>query len=125
MMEDTILSYVLVAVVFYFIGRWVGRTATILKMSASILENRDDIRRALDRFDQTIKEEQTEGAETVRIEVDQGMVYVYTEATNEFIAQGASVEEALNRAGERFPNRTFEGTMTKEQAQGVKLHAAE
>lgn len=44
---------------------------------------------------------------TIRIEEEPGQVYLWNHESDEFLAQGKDLEEALNRCVERFPTTQF------------------
>lgn len=125
MSEDSILSYVIVGVVAYFVGRWVGRTSAIMTITRNLIQNKDDIRNALKLYEKELAQTQVEEGEAEAIDVERvgEQIFLYTKAAGEFIAQGASLEEAMERASKRFPDRVFKGHLTRDQAKelGVEV----
>lgn len=70
-----------------------------------IVENPDDIRELMDRVDRTVKEEvikKQPKEEEYRTEWHDDVCYLYDSKDN-FLAQGSSVNEAMERAEKRFP----------------------
>ncbi len=57
----------------------------------------------------------------VRVEKIGDMFYLYTTKDNEFLAQGPTLEDALEAVKKRFPNRNFAGLIPKEQAEKMGL----
>jgi hypothetical protein len=69
--------------------------------------------------------EDTEDDEPVKLRVERhgDAIYLYREDTNEFLAQGATLQEALDLVEKRFPNEQFKGLLSKEQVDelGIKI----
>ena len=61
-------------------------------------------------------------AEAIKVERQGSMVYLFTEAKDEFIAQGASLQDALDQAGKRYPNRQFVGHISKDEAAALGVN---
>jgi hypothetical protein len=75
-----------------------------------IIERPDEIREIMDRVKRINNETQTEITEEstqpmsneVKMEFHQGVCYIYDQ-NDQFLAQGATAVEAINRAEQRFP----------------------
>ena len=59
----------------------------------------------------------------IRIEKHGSELYLFTEDTDEFLAQGLTLEEALERINKRFPGQLFKGHITKEDAERLGITA--
>lgn len=57
----------------------------------------------------------------VRVEKIGDMFYLYTIKDNEFLAQGPSLEDALEAVKKRYPNRNFKGLISKDAAEKMGL----
>lgn len=55
----------------------------------------------------------TEGVEMI-VEREGNLLYAYSKATNQFIAQGDTLENLLSTAHKRFPGKTFFGTLEED-----------
>lgn len=127
MSEDSLLSYIIVAVVFYFFGRWVGRMSAIVSVTRAILENKDDIKRVLELHEAEIKDIRREEGhpEDVKVEKHGEQIFLYTKDNDEFISQGSTLKEALDRAAKRFPERSFRGLISKAEAESMGINASQ
>jgi hypothetical protein len=103
------MEYLLIGVIGFVVGWWVREQLIIL----NIIRNADFIMEALAKVKKLQEEaehlEQTETADGVEVEVEiqSGQVYAWLKSNHQFLAQGATVEEAFKRAQERFPNLKF------------------
>lgn len=80
--------------------------------------------RAEDLLGETEVEMETEDGKLVKtkgvelaIEAVGDVLYAYSKATNQFIAQGNTIEELLKIAHKRFPGQTFFGDLPDEEHQ--------
>lgn len=129
MSEDHAIGYFVTALLAYLFGRWVGRTSTLIQISRSLIENRADINRVLKKLDEELAEEKSkeselEAHEEIRVERHGEQLFLYTKDKDEFISQGSSLEEALERAERRFPTRSFKGHITKSQAEELGINVS-
>jgi hypothetical protein len=76
---------------------------------------------AEDQLGQSEVELETEDGKLVKtrgvelaIEMVGGVMYAYSKATNQFIAQGNTIEDLLKIAHKRFPGQTFFGDLPEE-----------
>lgn len=123
-MSEDLFGYMAVAIVFYLVGRWVGRTSALLHMARGLIENRADITRVLKEYEDDLRKEQAEeSAEEVKVERHADVYYLYTKVKDEFISQGSSLQDALEQARKRFPDRKFKGYLTKEEAKELGIEA--
>jgi hypothetical protein len=61
--------------------------------------------------------------EPIRVERHGDQLYLYTKNTDEFLAQGSTLQEALTRTELRFPDRKFKGYLSKEEADDLGVTA--
>lgn len=104
-MED-IIGY-LVVVFFAF---WLGWKIRGVIMLAAMSEHPEKIIKMLEEI-KTINKNETVPVGPNSVEVEPAHVgatwYAYAKETGQFLAQGATLEEALKSASLRFPNKTF------------------
>ena len=57
--------------------------------------------------------------ELVEVEIERvdNTYFIYSKTSKEFLAQGTSVEEALDSVHSRYPNQTFKGIIPKDKAE--------
>jgi hypothetical protein len=65
--------------------------------------------------------ESTLTATEVRVEKIGSMFYLYSTNNNEFLAQGTSIEDALEAIKKRYPDQNFKGIISKEDAEKMGL----
>lgn len=121
-MEELIIIVAVAAVVGYFVGYHMRAIMLIKGMS----EDPDHFIKLLEKVKQINDEHDIEmdrlkstgivdGTE-LTIEQVGNMFYAYTKDTNQFIAQGATVDALMDQAKLRHPNRKFFGTINKEDS---------
>jgi hypothetical protein len=119
-MEDLIIIAVVAAIIGYFVGYHMRAIMLIKGMSddpdhfIKMLEQVKKINSEYDS-DKALLEQSVDGTE-LSIERDGNMFYAYTKDTNQFIAQGASMDALMEQAKLRHPDRKFFGTITKEDS---------
>lgn len=127
MNDYSIVSYLLVGFGCYLIGKWVGRTSTIIQITKNLIENRHDIERVLKKYQKEIELSDSnstvseKNAEELKVEKHGDQLFLYTKDNDEFISQGADLKEALERAEKRFPDRSFRGHISKQQAEELGI----
>ncbi len=119
-MEDLIIIAVVAAIIGYFVGYHMRAIMLIRGMS----ENPDHFIRLLEQvkkinseFDseKALLEQSVDGTE-LSIEREGNMFYAYTKDTNQFIAQGVTMDALMEQAKLRHPDRKFFGTISKEDS---------
>lgn len=119
-MEDLIIIAVVAAIIGYFVGYHMRAIMLIKGMSddpdhfIKMLEQVKKINSEYDS-DKALLEQSVDGTE-LSIEREGNMFYAYTKDTNQFIAQGASMDALMEQAKLRHPDRKFFGTITKEDS---------
>jgi hypothetical protein len=111
----------LVGIAIGFIwGVWRATQSFIERVMERPEEIRDIMARIerLDREEEPSESEQHQGQ--IRAEFHHGVCYLY-DHNEQFLAQGATVTEALAQAEQRFPNQKFEFrvNITKESSQNT------
>jgi hypothetical protein len=115
-MEFNWTEFLINAALFWLAFK-IGQTRGRLEVLKEIIVRPDEINRIVKKFN---KEEQQEsrGEETMEVERHGDQIYVYTK-TGEFLAQGLTLQECLDRIESRFPDRKFRGHLSKEQADSL------
>lgn len=101
------IIYAVIAAVAFSIG-WNVRGAIILVNLAKDPQKFINMLKEVERINQAEAEGKIipEGIEVEAEEVN-GHWYAYVKNTNQFLAQGTSLEDALKLASERFPGKKF------------------
>ncbi|NBR62620.1 MAG: hypothetical protein EBT86_13565 [Actinobacteria bacterium] len=85
-----------------------------------IIENPAEIERiarnARSHIAQEAAKSKGEEEEAIRVERHGDQLYLYTKNTDEFLAQGSTLQEALARIEQRYPDRKFRGYLSREEA---------
>ena len=123
-MKDLLVDIILLALVFWAGYTWGVRVA-VMRIIASIAEDPEHLGRALDDFRavRNSKDKDTDTQEgDIIVEQHHGQLYLYDREDNEFLAQGATLEQALELVAIRYPDRKYTGHLTREQADklGIK-----
>ena len=122
-MDNLIVDIIFLGVVFWAGYLW-GKHMAVMRMLTNIIENPEHLGRALDQIRQQKRQspEEQESDQLIVERVDD-QIYLYTREDHQFLAQGATLEEALDRVAQRYPDRRYSGSLTPEQADalGIKL----
>ena len=122
-MDFELIGLVILALLIGFYAGWKIHEAFIIHI---IRVDPDTIEKALaiarkEETEQVVTLETDDGesvtakAVELDIEVVKGVMYAYSKASNQFIAQGESIEELLKTAHNRFPGKNFFGTLPEEE----------
>lgn len=107
------MHFLITVVSFFYFGWW----ARGLLMKSRFSEDPDHFINILQKIKEINELEQLElkkeGTE-LSIERVGNTLYAYVKDTGQFIAQGPSLEELLNSAQDRFPDRKFFGKIDKD-----------
>ena len=109
-------------VVIFWLGYKLGQHITAVKVTKMLIDNDPNIQRMVERARAELKkldlqeEIKQAGGEPLRVERHADQIYLFQKDSNEFLAQGTSLQEALERVEQRFPDRTFKGHISKEEA---------
>ncbi len=103
----------------FMLGYWFAN----YRLIARLLSNPDGVIKLLEKYkreDSTLEETDPK---PLRVERHADMIYLFNSETNEFLAQGKTLQEALEIVRQRFPNVDFKGHLSKEEADalGVKI----
>lgn len=123
-MEIDIMDWFIISVCILVVGFYVGWIARGVVIMSNLADNPERMIDLLTKIKEINEQEAITGqagTEAIKVERQGTMIYLYTEAKDEFIAQGASLQEALAQAARRFPDRTFAGNISKEEATALGI----
>lgn len=111
----------------FILGVVAGWNLNSWRIMRRIIEDPDKMLKAIERvkeLQQEVKElnRSTSGRE-IRIEKHGDMLYLFAKDTDEFLAQGKSLQEALDVVETRYPDQTFQGKISKEEADSLGIKA--
>jgi hypothetical protein len=95
----------------YMVKRMIEDPARILKT----VKDLQDIRNIQEK--EIVRNE----VRNVKVEKHGNRFYLYDEETDDFLAYGDSLEEALELVNLRFPDKKFQGHLTKEQVDSLEI----
>lgn len=114
MTMDMLIDLIFLGLIFWL--GWTLRGWLLIKVMSDSPEKMIDILKEVQRInreEQQAKDEPKQVNPTeLRIERHQDMLYAFTTERDEFIAQGSTLDELLEKARHRFPNKVFIGTIT-------------
>ncbi len=105
--ETLLLTLIIGNVFCFWVGYRLGVRTAVLRILNSIVQDPEEIQQAISQLKKAMDEPDlvVDGdPRTVRADVVNGHYYIYAQDTDEFLAQGASLEEALAQVKVRFPN---------------------
>ena len=122
---DLLVDIILLALVFWAGYTWGVRVA-VMRIITSIAQDPEHLGRALDDFRAVRKVKDTDDTTgDIIVERHGGQLYLYDREDNEFLAQGATLEQALELVANRYPDRKYTGHLTREQAEELAIKVEE
>ena len=113
---DIILA---LAVAFaWYLGYLAGQHITAARITRLLLDDESKIHDMLVQARKTMNQQEQDNPDNTReldIERHGDQLYIYTKNDKEFLAQGSTLQECLDRIEKRFPGRSFQGVINKEQ----------
>ena len=103
-------------VLVWLLGCWVGWRVHRAWWHFNLSQRTDQVRALLDQLDSLEREDADTTATPLRVEQVDQQIFLYDHNTSEFLAQGATLQEALDRVSKLYPHRDFRGQLTAEQA---------
>jgi len=108
---DDLFSYLIVGLIGFIIGWWLKEQVMIynmLKNSDKVIASLEHIRKLQAEYlEEEVPATSTLSGTEVSLEVTEGQVYAWVKDTNQFISQGATIEEAIKNANARYPGKKF------------------
>lgn len=121
-MDQWIFDAVVQALAIWIAYKW-GQHVAAMRITRMLIDNDPALNNAVERARRDLKaidaQDKDQSAEELRVERHGDQLYVYTKINDEFLAQGSTLEECLDRIGKRFPDRNFRGLLSKEQADAL------
>ena len=117
-MEYDWASTIIYTALFYAVFK-LGERKGGMDIVRRVIENPEEIERIARNARRHIAREANKSTgeeESIRVERHGDQLYLYTKNTDEFLAQGSTLQEALTRTEERYPDRKFRGYLSKEEA---------
>lgn len=107
----------------WFSGFLIGYWFANYRLIARLLSNPDGVIKLLEKYKREDMATEETDSKPLRVEQHADMIYLFNNETNEFLAQGPTLQEALEIVRQRFPNVDFKGHLSKEQvdALGIKI----
>lgn len=112
------LTIVLGVVGFIILVYLIARTAFRVGYVYAIRETVSTLKSVRDKSSDL--RESVANAENMRVDIKDGIIYLYTEVGDEFIAQGKTFEELAEVVQARFPKRIF--AIKKQDLEKVLSH---
>ena len=103
-----------------------GQHVAAMRITRMLIERDPDVERAIETARKEIREAEAKAqikTEELTVERHGDQLYIYTKHNDEFLGQGANLDEALDNIAKRFPGREFRGLLTKEQAEQLGVSA--
>ena len=99
---------------------WVGWHLRGIMLIRNILRDPDRMIKLIEevkRIEASEDPKEEKGARRIRVEKHGEELYLFAEDNDEFLAQGPTLEVALERIEKRFPDDAFRGIIRKEDAE--------
>jgi hypothetical protein len=114
------ILFVLIIFIFGFALGWIRSANYLLN---KIAENPDGIINVLKKYKEESKLEtlKVEESRSVKVEKVGNQLYLYDEKTDDFLAQGSTLEEALEQIEKRFPGKKYHGNLSKDQVASLGI----
>jgi len=126
-MSDEYLLYLLLMPFVWYAGYKFGQHMAAFRLAKLFVHNPEAARAMFREMEQAMKaaqaEAQKEQGRRIRVEKHGDCLYLYAEDNDQFLAQGTTLQEALDEIERRFPGDSFRGFIPKEQAEalGIKV----
>lgn len=119
-MDDIVWSVLSTLAVFYC-GYKLGQQATAIKITKMLVDRDPKLERMVERAREAIAQIDANDAaehstEELTVERHGNQIYIFTKKDGQFLAQGQTLQECLDVIKQRFPDRNFQGLLTREQA---------
>ncbi len=113
----------LLPIISFICGIIVGWIWHARMLFSKILSDPDKMITLLEKYKSSKPEEDQIKADTrpIRVERHGNNIYLYAKDTEEFLAQGTSLQEALDVVEKRFPGQNFKGHLSKEEADNLGI----
>lgn len=125
MLDDLLILAVVIGLA-YWSGFRVGQMVTLHRIISRLLEGDPELDQAIARARKDLAQSppadvSSQSARQIRVEREGDQLYLYDRNSGQFLAQGSSLEQALNRVGEQFPNQFFTGHLTADDVKKLGI----
>jgi len=105
---------ILIGILVGFVLGWYFQARILLK---NMLANPDNMIKLLERYKNT-PDDTEEGKEVVEciVEKENNQYYLYSKIDNQFLIQSPTLESALAKLEQQFPNKYFRGLVPADKA---------
>lgn len=121
MTPDSIFVSLLVFIIGFVVG-WMNHAYTFFLKCKS---NPDEIIELLTKYKNSNQpkepEPSQEDADDIKVERHGDQLYIYTVEDDEFLAQGSTLQDALNNVQRRYPGRVFKGMLSEQEAKTLGI----
>lgn len=95
-----------------------GEHIALLKITKALIDNPKEVEKLVNlaRKEKESNLEELDIPEPLKVERHGSQIYLYNEKTDEFLAQGSTLQEALDNTEKRYPNKQFKGYLSKDEA---------
>lgn len=111
----------------FVLGMWAGWNLNAWRIMRRLTDKPDEMIKVLERVKQLRKEIDSELPPTqsreMRVERHGEQLYLFAKDNNEFLAQGSTLQEAISNVEKRFPDQTFRGLLSKDEADSLGIKA--
>lgn len=106
-----------------FILGWFWQAKRII---SKLIENPQRTIDLIKKYQSEIEKDQKsnldkDASRSIRVERHGNTLYLYAKDTNEFLAQGQTLQEALLIVEKRFPDQSFKGLLSKDEADALGI----
>jgi len=108
-----------IEILWFALGFALGWILQARRMISKLLANPDrsiEIIKKCKQLQDKDTEAEEQSARSIRVERHGDAIYLYAKDTEEFLAQGSTLQEALAVVEKRFPDQNFRGLLSKEEA---------
>ncbi len=118
---DDIIWALLGNLIIFWCGYKLGQHQTAYKITRMLIDRDPNLERQIERARTEIarinaESDQSSDIEELEVERHGEQIYLFNKQDREFLAQGSTLQEALERIEKRFPGRKFQGHLSKDQA---------
>lgn len=117
------LSLLFLAILVFaagYVAGWVGHAKALI---SRILEDPDTLLKLISDYKKQIPN--TVGLDPnvreIKVEHVKGIFFLYAKDNGQFLAQGETLDLALEKAYKRFPHQVFQGVVSSEEAKRMGL----
>lgn len=116
------MEIIFIIIVSFLVG-WLSHASAIYKKIAAdpdeMISLISKFKKIKDSTQQVQESPQLIQAREVKVEKHGDIIYVYAKDTDEFLAQGTDLQDALAQVEKRYPGKLFKGFLSKEEVDAL------